>query len=496
MGRPDLALSILAMPVDAIGGKTAKHVALAIAIGWADAEGRARFLYQDVAASLGLCAKAVGKAVDTLRAKGVIEGTAAIDCRFLIAPPEPGSGGTPFPTGTPFRSTGTPFHHRNAVPPERGSDAPERRSVPPERGSGRAERRSRADSVQTSSLPPSPPGLTSKEEGDARASDRNAVPPERGSGAEWQPLPVERKTLEWVERHQMPLRLADGTDLRPEWIAALRWLFPKEADEIRAAMVGDLPSAFRAAALPWEPTRESRARHAAAMTKALEGAEADAQREAAGVEAERKRAERAEIERRRVEDAQTGTFLEQGRALLAAVEADRDRSRGMTSRTVDLFASLMTQVRAGRVLGATVGNARLAWNETTAPPPEAAPAAEPTPDLTFHGDHPAAPDRDPPLVVLDDDAPPVDEDPVVDVIRGFLKRLGAGGKAAGAEAVDAWLAHLVLAGAAMTSSDAIAYLDLAVRIANQRGIFVLTPDDVPSAALVAWATLAGEAALA
>jgi hypothetical protein len=294
--------------------------------------------------------------------------------------------------------------------------------------------------------------------------------------------------------------MPDGTDLRPEWIAALRWLSPKEADEIRTAMVGDLPSAFRAAAAPWEPTRASRARHAAAMSKALEGAEEDAAREAAAAQAEREKAERAEIERKRLEDAQTGTYLEQARIVLAAVDADGERREAMDQRTYDIVAGLRAQVLRGRVLGATVGNARMAWNETKVrpvpPPKAAAPAAEPTPDRTFHGDHPAAPDRDAPIVVLDDDAPPVDEDPVVEVVRDHLKRLGLGGGAAGAGAEDAWLAHLVLAGAAMTSADAVAYLALATSIANQRGIVVLKPDDIPSAAMIAWAEIAGPAAVA
>lgn len=308
--------------------------------------------------------------------------------------------------------------------------------------------------------------------------------------SEWTPTQREMAYLQWVIRSMLPIELPNGTDLRRDWCAVLRHMRSPEADAVRARMRGDLPSDFaRAIGDDLAAVLKQRVADVAKDDgAALAEARLAAARKLAAQEAQDE-CNRTEAAQKRKDEAETGTLLEQARVLIAAVDADPKRAAGMLNRTAAMMTSLRTAVAAGRVPGHLLGPARISWNETRALPEPAPRVGERTDPPPPNPDHPAAPDRDHPLVLLDDDAPPVDEDPVVTALYGFLSQRGV---IVVPDVADAWLAHLVDAGAAMTSTDALAYLGLAFQVAAQRGILVAYPSDIPSQALIAWAALAND----
>lgn len=294
----------------------------------------------------------------------------------------------------------------------------------------------------------------------------------------------ELERLAWVEAARLPLRLGNGVDLSDQWLRVLQWLSPDERDEIRTAMQGDLPQHFADATTTCDldQRRADRKRKAIAIrdnvAQEIERIRRADARAAAQVAADADHAARAATQAA----AHAENQPEAERLLAIATPAWRE---GASARLI-LWLHYLHAAHTSK----TVSALHLREVRAMAAEHEAARAkraAEPAPQPPPNPGHPAALDRDHPMVVLDDDAPPIAEDPVCAAIREHLERIDA---PVGTDAIDAWLEHLVEAGAAMTSGDADAYLALATRIASQRGIVVASPSDVPSAAMIAWAGMA------
>lgn len=480
MAAPLIAAQILALSADAIGAAAAtrnKSVAIAIAIGWTEPDGRCSFEYQEVADALCCDPKTISRAVAALIEVGVMSPRAAIRCRFLITAPDSRSGG-PEPV-----STGLPVLHRTAVPVDR-NPSPDRTAVPVDSNALRPDSRSGGQALESggperlsvvggrgesSSLESE---LEEREDSNARAGD----PPVAAS-------PADAERLAWVAHHGLPLDLGDA-DLRQQWLNLLRWLSPGERDEVLRAMLGSYPQHFRAATTACDLDKIRTARAAAAAARGAQArADADRTRRTAERAAAQVEADAENVSKQAATAAAHAENQPEAERLLAlATPAWRE---GAAARLVLWLHYLHAAAQGKTVSALHLREVRVMADEHEAA--RAKRAAEPAPQPPPNPGHPAALDRDHPMVVLDDDAPPLAEDPVCAAIREHLERIDA---PVGTDAIDAWLEHLVEAGAAMTSGDADAYLALATRIASQRGIVVASPQDVPSAAMIAWAGMA------
>jgi hypothetical protein len=413
MSAPDLAYRIACAPVAVIGGSNAQLVALLVACRWAQPDGRFILRQSAIKLATGLSERPVSSAVAALRSSGVfsqIEGEEwqiRIDALLRIGGSDRRNGGNRI-LGTNHseeaiaseKDAGTSSTHRTArrgAPPGEAVRASEKDVGTAEKDVGAA---AGTKSVNRSTvvLSSSSPVSIEQEEGErarAREADddaTHAAADADGATGElsafaWEPTEAESKTLAWVNAQGLPWELPDGTDLRREWLSTLRHLKPREAIEVRQRMAGDTPSAFRKAmGADLTALRQERARSIAepadpyepapAPTAPPQGNRRDAEREESAAAAERKAKLQAEEQAR-----ERGPFLEQGRALLADIDAADPRRIALADPGwVRAVQRLRTQIlEQGRAASFDLVIVRSAWPviRDRALPPEPPPTPEP-----------------------------------------------------------------------------------------------------------------------